>query len=246
MCVTAHPDDETGSFGGALMQAHARGIETSVVCLTQGSAGSHRGEGVSDHDLGAQRSREFADALNVLQVDHGEILEYPDGKLARQNFLEITEKLVERIRRFRPQVILTYGGDGNVNLHPDHTMVSLFTTAAFHWAGRSIPLLSDLPVVPAPYRPQKLYYAATVFLPHESPEEMHRIPLIPTSLVIQLGDLTSRKVEAFRRHRTQSAILERLGPVFEEHAAEEHYLLAAVAGMRTLSPETDMFEGVSD
>src|ERR1700721_846625 len=66
MCFTAHPDDECGAFGGALMMAHQRGVETSVVCLTEGRAGSHRGNARNDDELAQLRRHEFAAALRVL------------------------------------------------------------------------------------------------------------------------------------------------------------------------------------
>ncbi len=81
MCFTAHPDDECGAFGGALMQAHQRGVETSVVCLTEGRAASNRGNARDGDELAALRRREFAAALHVLGVAHGEVLAYPDGGL---------------------------------------------------------------------------------------------------------------------------------------------------------------------
>ena len=74
MCFTAHPDDECGAFGGALMLAHQRGVETSVVCLTEGRAGSHRGNARSERRAGRLRRQEFAAALRVLGVAHGEVL----------------------------------------------------------------------------------------------------------------------------------------------------------------------------
>ena len=164
MCFTAHPDDECGAFGGALMMAHQRGVETSVVCLTEGRAGSHRGNARNDEELAQLRRQEFAAALRVLGVAHGEVLAYPDGGLLHQDFPAVTTVLVERIRRFRPHVVLTFGGDGNVNLHPDHTMVSFFSTAAFHWAGRTNFAPEQLADGLLPFRAQKLYYAAAPFL----------------------------------------------------------------------------------
>jgi LmbE family N-acetylglucosaminyl deacetylase len=244
LCITAHPDDETGSFGGALMQAHARGVETSVLCLTEGRKASHRGTAKDDDELARLRRREFAAALEVLGVDHGEVLEYPDGALTQLDFLEVTAKLVERIRRFRPQVVLTFSGDGNVNLHPDHMMVSFFTTAAFHWAGRTTPAFSQIDGLLAPYRPQKLYYSTAPFLAYRTSEETQLIPLTPASLILDLGDLAARKVEAFRRHTTQSVILDRIGPAVKKHMSREGYLLAAAPGISILSGEKDMFEGV--
>ncbi len=45
LCVTAHPDDEAGAFGGTLLLYHERGVETSVVCMTAGTAARNRGTG---------------------------------------------------------------------------------------------------------------------------------------------------------------------------------------------------------
>src|SRR5271156_5146068 len=207
MCFTAHPDDECGAFGGALMQAHQRGVETSVVCLTEGRAGSHRGNARNDDELAGLRRQEFAAALRVLSVDHGEVLNYPDGGLVRQDFTAVTTVLVAHLRRFRPHVVLTFGGDGNVNLHPDHTMVCFFATAAFHWAGRSNFAAEDGLL---PYRPQKLYYAVAPFLAQADAEEARRITLLPASLVLPLGALKARKIEAFHQHKTQAALLDKV------------------------------------
>jgi LmbE family N-acetylglucosaminyl deacetylase len=246
MCITAHPDDECGAFGGALMLAHARGAETSVVCLTEGRAASHRGNAANGDELAKLRREEFADALRVLEVQHGEVLDYPDGKLAEQNLVEVVSKLVERMRLFRPHIVLTFGGDGNVNQHPDHTMVSLFATAAFHWAGRTNFTLKPPAQGLAPYRPQKLYYAAPSFVVRASREEAQEIALVPPSLVIEVGELTARKFRAFQQHRTQAAMLERIRDTFEQHAGVERYLLAASRGMRSSPIETDMFQGIVD
>jgi LmbE family N-acetylglucosaminyl deacetylase len=246
MCFTAHPDDECGAFGGALMLAHQRGVETSVVCLTEGRAASHRGDARSGEELGNLRRQEFAAALRVLGVAHGEVLAYPDGQLAQQDFCGVTADLVERIRRFRPHVVLTFAGDGNVNLHPDHTMVSCFATAAFHWAGRANFAPEQMGVGLLPYRGQKLYYSAANFLAHADAEEAREIALMPASLVLELGDLKAKKIEAFLQHTTQAPIMAKVKAVFETYGGEEKYLLAAARGFRSSPLEADMFEGVEE
>jgi LmbE family N-acetylglucosaminyl deacetylase len=246
MCFTAHPDDECGAFGGALMMAHQRGAETSVVCLTEGRAGSHRGNARNDEELAQLRRQEFAAALRVLGVAHGEVLAYPDGGLLRQDFAAVTTVLVERIRRFRPNVVLTFGGDGNVNLHPDHTMVSFFSTAAFHWAGRTNFAPEQLAAGLLPFRAQKLYYAAAPFLAKADAEEARKITLMPASLVLTLGDLKARKLEAFMQHKTQAEMLAKIKVVFKETGDEEKYLLAAARGLPSSPLETDMFAGIEE
>ena len=243
MCFTAHPDDECGAFGGALMQAHQRGVETSVVCLTEGRAASNRGSARSGDELAALRRKEFAAALRVLGVAHGEVLAYPDGKLMLEDFARVTTDLVERIRRFRPQVVITFGGDGNVNLHPDHTMICFFATAAFHWAARSNFAPEQIAAGLLPYRPQKLYYAVAPFLVSE---EVATTALVPASLVLTLGDLQARKLEAFQQHTTQADLLAKVKVAFEGTGGQEKYLLAAAPGMRSSPVETDMFADVKE
>jgi LmbE family N-acetylglucosaminyl deacetylase len=244
MCITAHPDDECGAFGGALLLAHQRGVETSVLCLTEGRAASHRGTARNGDELAALRRQEFAAALQVLAVAEGEVLTYPDGDLVHQDFFQITTVLVERIRRFRPQVVLTFGGDGNVNLHPDHTMVSCFATAAFHWAGRGNFAPEQTAAGLLPFRPQKLYYAAAPFLAYADAQEATRIALGPASLVLDVGHLKARKLEAFMQHQTQAELLKKVKAVFEATGGEEKYLLAAAPGLPSSPMETDLFAGL--
>lgn len=229
------------------MLAHARGARTSVVCLTDGRAASNRGGARNADQLAQQRREEFAAALSVLEVDEGEVLGYSDGDLAGAGLREVVCQIVVRMRRFRPQVVLTFGGDGGVNQHPDHTAASLFATAAFHWAGRE---MRDCPqAAPArfgPYRPQKLYYSATTFLADPLSRQARDISLVPASLILELGDLKARKFEAFARHQTQAAVLSKVREVFEEHAGQERYLLAAARGLRSSPLEQDLFEGVEE
>jgi LmbE family N-acetylglucosaminyl deacetylase len=243
MCITAHPDDESGAFAGALMQAHAQGAETSVICLTDGRAASNRGDAANEQELGEMRRQEFAAALRVLNADHGEVLDYPDGKLARQDFTEVTAALVDRIRRLRPQVVVTFGGDGNVNLHADHTMVSFFATAAFHWAGRR-DFAPERAAGLACYRPQKLYYAAPLFFARLSAGEASEIAVTPYSLVLELGNLKAKKLEAFLEHKSQAAILAQVRDAFSRTGEEERFLLVATRGQRPSMPETNMFDGI--
>src|SRR5271165_239730 len=67
LCITAHPDDEAGNFGGTLLTYRERGVETSVICLTPGQAASNRGEAKSDQELACIRKREFAASCEILR-----------------------------------------------------------------------------------------------------------------------------------------------------------------------------------
>jgi LmbE family N-acetylglucosaminyl deacetylase len=242
MCVGAHPDDESGAFGGALLLAHAKGIETQVLCLTDGQAASNRGNAKSAEDLEQLRREELAAANAILGVTRSEQLNFPDGQLDRQDFYQMVSAIVKRIREWRPQVILTFGPEGGANLHRDHTMVSLAATAAFHWAGRAH-LFPDM--VPEPYLPQKLYYCSPPFL---FANGANGIPQTPYSLTLELGEMMSRKVEAFRAHRSQVPILERIGDNLEKRFGTEQYLLVAAQTKSPfpISEDSVFFSGVQE
>ena len=244
MCITAHPDDESGAFGGALLMAHAQGVETSVICLTEGQAASHRGEAENGEELARMRRAEFAAAGKVLGVMHGEVLHYPDGKLAGESMSEMIGALVERIRRYRPQVVLAFGGEGGVNLHRDHTIASLAATAAFHWAGRSAAYSEQSKQGLATYAPQKLYYSATAFFLTRNEEEASVAPRTGYSLRIKIAEWRQQKLDAFRQHSSQAVLLDIHKDALERNLDVEYYLLAAARGIRNVSEDSYLFEGV--
>lgn len=238
LCVVAHPDDECFAFGGALLLAADRGVETSVLCLTDGQAATHRGFARSDEELGAMRRQEFAASCKVLDVAHGELLSYKDAHLEFAPLAELAGVLVPHLRTFRPQVVITFGGEGALNNHPDHTSVSAATTAAFHWAGNAKRFPEHGPV----YRPQRLFYLTTnFFLPDREP------PLpAPWTHTLDIRGVFARKEEAFRQHTSQAPLMESTRAVFQEHGGEERYLLAATTEPQPTKQSTDLFEGVED
>ena len=243
LCVTAHPDDEIGSFGGTLRKYAQRGVETHVICLTPGQAATHRGGAKSEDDLSAMRRVEFAESCQLLQVSHCEVLNFPDGKLDRCNFLEVVEVLARLIREIRPHVVATIGSEGAVTAHPDHSMASLFTTAAFHWAGRSNRFMEQLNGGLIPHRAQKLYYTTADFaLPDRQP-----ISPAPTTAIIDVGDdIVDIKIAAFAKHVSQAPLL----PLFQTHirnrGGQERFHLAAAIPLRLITVETDLFQGVTE
>lgn len=247
LCFTAHPDDESGAFGGALLLAHQQNIETTLICLTAGQNAHFRAGADSDEDLARLRRKELADACQVLGVTRHQVLDYTDGHLAHENFHAIVGTLVAHIRRWRPQIIFTFGGDGGVNLHRDHIVMSLATTAAFHWAFRPEFFPEQIGVDfqgqrLQPWRPQKLYYSSTPFVSVRNHPELDGAPTVPWSASIDLGPLGDRKFEAFRRHTTQQGVIQRVGPAIHEHFKYERYLLAAAPGLLNINDDPGLFE----
>jgi LmbE family N-acetylglucosaminyl deacetylase len=236
MCVVAHPDDECFAFGGALGLAADRGIETYVVCLTDGQAATHRGDAASGEALGKMRREEFEASCDVLGVTQHELMDYQDARLEFVNFSFVAGRLVERMRRFQPDVVITFGGDGGLNTHPDHMMVSMLTTAAFHWAGQ----VKRYPDVGVPHKAQRLYYLSTnFFLPEREPP----LPM-PWTVALDIRSVQERKAKAFRQHISQAPLMERTKEIFERYGAEEFYTLVAATEPQATRLAKDLFEGL--
>jgi LmbE family N-acetylglucosaminyl deacetylase len=245
MCVTAHPDDESGGFGGALLMAHARGADTTVICLTEGRAASNRGDTRSDDELAATRLAELDVSCGILGVTRHEVWKYPDGALIQANLFEMTTRLVERMRQLRPHIVLTFGGDGGPNLHRDHAVASFAATAAFHWSGRSNFAQEQLENGLGLWAPQKLYYESTRYTVSKFKEEAAVAPRTPASIKLDIGDLQETKRQALEAHDTQE-VMSRAAEVFEKYGHEEHYLLASARNPERFAGETDLFGGIED
>jgi len=243
LCITAHPDDEAGAFGGTLLLYADRGVEVSVVCLTAGTAAKNRGTARTDHELAQLRTAEFSASCKFLGVSHCEVLNYPDSRLDRAPFFEVVGELVARIRRLRPHVVLTFGTDGGLTGHPDHAMAGAFATQAFQWAGRPDRYPEQLAQGLAPHRTQKLYYCAADFT---LPDRIPTAPMTVTARVEVGRDRFEKKNQAFRLHLTQSPLFDRLRKNLGKMPTHEMFHLAATSQPRDARCETDLLEGVSD
>lgn len=234
MCVGAHPDDECFAFGGALALAADRGIESYVVCLTDGQAGQHRGDATSGQELGAIRRAEFEASCRVLGVTRHEMLDFQDGQLEFVEFSAVAGQLVARMRRFRPDVVITFGTDGGSNTHPDHMMASTLTSAAFHWSGRA----KRYPELAPPFQPRRLFHATTHFF---LPERQVPLPA-PWTARLDIRSVQARKAQAFREHSSQSPLIESTRELFERYGTEELYTLMASEGVHPARLMVDLFE----
>ena len=236
MCVVAHPDDECFAFGGALALAADRGVETHVICLTDGQAAKNRGDAASAAELGRMRREEFAASCRVLGVSHFEMLDYRDGELMQASVIEAAGRLTGIMRRVRPDVVITFGGDGGMNVHPDHMMVSFLTTTAFHWCAQE----QRAPEAGAVFSPERLFHATTdAFLPDRLPPRP-----VPWSVVLDIRPVRERKQQAFRQHISQAPLMESTRDFFDQHGAQEFYTLIASKDAQPFAAMTDLFEGL--
>jgi LmbE family N-acetylglucosaminyl deacetylase len=150
--------------------------------------------------------------------------------------------LTLHVRQFRPHVLMTFGPDGSVTGHTDHSMASIFATMAFHWAGRTNRYPDQLTGKITPHQTQKLYYGTVNFtLPDRQP-----VTLPPATAIIEIGDYLEAKIAAFKAHASQAP----LWSLFESHVRQrgrkEMFHLVARVTPGLIEQETDLFVGIKE
>jgi LmbE family N-acetylglucosaminyl deacetylase len=166
LVVLAHPDDETFGMGGTLALYAQQGIEVNLVCATRGEVGDVP-EGMMEGyaSVAELREHELLEATKILGLKNVDFLGYrdsgmpgsPDNKhpqaLAAAPLDEVAGKVVQYIRKYRPQVVLTFDPIGGYH-HPDHIAIQRATEKAFYKAGDG----SFFPENYPPFFPKKLYF----------------------------------------------------------------------------------------
>ena len=136
-------------MGGTLAKYAAEGVEICLVASTRGQRGwgGSTDEYPGAEKLGEIREGELRCATARLGVKEVVFLGYMDGEVDRADAGDFIEKIAGEIRRFRPQVVVTFGPDGAYG-HPDHIAISQFSAAAVVRAAAGEP----------GFQVQKLYY----------------------------------------------------------------------------------------
>jgi LmbE family N-acetylglucosaminyl deacetylase len=127
MCVQPHPDDTDVAAGGTVAKLAARGVEVVYVTLTDGRLGTHD-PAVRPEELAEERRREQEEAARILGVKELVWLGVRDGEL--QPTLELRWKLVEIIRRFKPDLVMAPDPWLTYEAHPDHRHAGILASEA--------------------------------------------------------------------------------------------------------------------
>jgi LmbE family N-acetylglucosaminyl deacetylase len=129
--IYAHPDDETFCAGGTLARYATLGAEVMVFSATRGEAGQIRdAHAATRRTLGQAREQEQHAACAALGIQQVTCLNYGDGRLAQCNKDALKAEVVQAVRSFQPQVVLTFGNDGAYG-HPDHITIGALVDEAF-------------------------------------------------------------------------------------------------------------------
>jgi N-acetyl-1-D-myo-inositol-2-amino-2-deoxy-alpha-D-glucopyranoside deacetylase len=170
LAVQPHPDDESITMGGALARYSAEGVQTTLVTATRGEVGEILDKDLDPKEaaprLASIREAELRSAVKILGVGELVFLGYEDSGMAglprnraprtfwQADEEEAISKLIQVVRRVRPQVMVTQNEFGGY-AHPDHIKTHRVAIGAFFYAGDT----KRFPGGEA-FRPSKLYYSA--------------------------------------------------------------------------------------
>jgi N-acetyl-1-D-myo-inositol-2-amino-2-deoxy-alpha-D-glucopyranoside deacetylase len=164
---------------------------------------------VPDGDLGTVRARELDDAANVLGIAEVIMCDQPDGDLRWARIHDLNVRIVNAVRRCRPDVVITFAEDG-LYWHLDHIGVHERTRTALESLGAQAPPLYYVTMPPLVMREVVETAIARGWVPSDSsfwgiaPEAFGDAAETPT-LTVDVRDWVPRKLAALRCHRTQMA-----------------------------------------
>jgi mycothiol S-conjugate amidase len=179
--IHAHPDDEASKGAPTVAKYVNEGVRSVLVCCTGGEEGdlhnpTLRAEGQPFHGLtpdeervrvASMRAEELARSAEAIGFHDVVMLGYRDSGMPdseanthpdsfhQADLDEATGRLVEVLRRERPQVLITYGDDQRGYPHPDHLKVHDVSVLAFERSGDP----AWYPDAGPPWTVSKMYYS---------------------------------------------------------------------------------------
>jgi len=286
LAIHAHPDDESSKGAATTAKYAAEGAEVLVVSCTGGERGDIINPAMDRpgvlENIGSIRREEMAEAAAALGIQHrwlghvdsglpGNPLDpnikkmLPEGCFALKEDDEVAQELVEIIREFKPQVVITYDENGGYP-HPDHLMVYRSSIIAWDKAGDE----TYHPELGQPWEPKKLYYShgfvyQRMKIFHDLLiEEGKTSPYGPmlarwdttfgdimarVTTQVECADYFQNREDALRAHATQidpaGAFLATPVDIQQQYWPTEEFELAKTR-VSTELPENDLFAGIPE
>lgn len=185
LVIVAHPDDAEFLCGGTVARWCAEGWEVNYVLTTSGDMGSKDPE-MTRPRLAAIREREQLAACHVLGVKDVVFLRYPDGFV--EDTAELREKLALEIKRFRPEVVVTWNPYRQSFTHRDHRLTGQAALDAVYPLSRNpLGFPEHMDAGLEPWRVNEVLLAGV-----EQPD-----------YYVDVTDHFETKIQALRKHRSQ-------------------------------------------
>ncbi len=134
LVIVAHPDDAEFLCAGSVARWVSEGWEVGYVLVTSGDKGTHDEE-MTGERLAEIREEEQRAATKALGVSTCVFLGYPDGFV--EDTAELRGELVREIRRFKPDVVVTWDPYRLGHNHRDHRLTGQAALDAAYPLSRS-------------------------------------------------------------------------------------------------------------
>ena len=177
LAFAAHPDDIELACSGTLMKHIQQGKKVGIIDLTQGELGS-RGSAELRHE-------EAQNASAIMGVSVRENLKMEDGffQHSKENLL----KVIEQIRRFKPEIVLANAIEDR---HPDHSRAAKLVSEACFLAGLRKVETEFNGIKQEAFRPRTVYHYI-------------QDRYIKPDFVIDITEFYDRKMEAIMAFKSQ-------------------------------------------
>ena len=204
MFVFAHPDDETFTSGGTILElAQQTDTKTILYSATPGDAGKC-GEPplCTREDLATFRRKELEEAAKLLRIDDLIIDDFKDGKLSDLPSGVLKDKVLKQIHVAKPDAVVTFPPHG-LSGHPDHKAIQQATLQAVQETSSNV---------------KELYYATfPQSIASETGNPAFSDPDEAISLVKSFSQEHMNVVkEALLAHKTQHLSVERVFPTISQ------------------------------
>ncbi len=192
LVIAAHIGDFVWRCGGTIAKYVKAGAEVDLIVITYGVRGECNSYWKSHPDgtfeeCGNIRDSEGRNAADILGITHMEVLNFKDYPIDMTR--ERKELLAEKIRKYRPDVILTHDSE----IDPYNTDHSMLGSAVYEAAAIASAAGADLNGY-KPHKRPKVYG----FEPHV-PEDSSFFP----EIYIDITDVQHVKEEAMRAYGSQ-------------------------------------------
>ena len=145
LVIVAHPDDAELGCGGTMAAHIAKGHKVGIIDLTKGEMGTRGTPEI--------RQQEADAAAEILKLSVRENIGFRDGFF--KNDEEHQLKVIEKIRKYRPDIIIT---NATYDRHPDHGMGSELIVKSSFLSGLEKIETFDEGVGQEAWRPKSLYH----------------------------------------------------------------------------------------